>query len=37
LEVVNFYRDKINDLLNKKIDFSISFDEVQAPKDQRAK
>ena len=37
LEVVNYYRDRINDLLNKKIDFSISFDDSQAPKDQRAK
>jgi len=31
LDIINYYKDKINDLLNKKIDFTISFDSY-APK-----
>ncbi len=26
LDIINYYKDKINDLLNKKVDFTISFD-----------
>jgi hypothetical protein len=25
LDVMNYYKNKINDILNKKIDFTISF------------
>lgn len=27
LDVINYYRDRINELLNKKIDFTVSFDD----------
>lgn len=27
LDIMNYYRDRINDLLNKKIDFTISFED----------
>ena len=27
LDIINYYRERINDLLNKKIDFTISFDD----------
>jgi hypothetical protein len=27
LDVINYYKEKINDLLNKKVDFTITFDQ----------
>lgn len=26
LDIINYYKDKISDLLNKKVDFTITFD-----------
>jgi hypothetical protein len=31
LDIMNYYRDRINDLLNKKIDFTISFEGNRSP------
>ena len=27
LDIINYYRTRINELLNKKVDFTISFDD----------
>lgn len=32
LDIINYYRDKIGDLLNKKVDFSISFEAEHSQK-----
>jgi hypothetical protein len=31
LDIINYYKDRINELLNKKIDFSISFEGDRSP------
>ena len=31
LDIINYYKERINELLNKKIDFTISFDSQPSP------
>jgi hypothetical protein len=31
LDIINYYKDRINEVLNKKIDFSISFEDNKSP------
>lgn len=31
LDIINYYKERINELLNKKIDFTISFDATPSP------
>jgi len=37
LDVMNFYKDKINDILNKKIDFTISFEDERSQRENNRK
>ncbi len=37
IDIMNFYRGKINDLLGKKIDFTISFEGQKNERDKIVK
>lgn len=32
LDIINYYKDKITEVLSKKVDFTISFEEENNPK-----
>lgn len=34
LDIINYYKQKINELLNKKVDFTISFDSSPSKKEK---